>query len=161
MEEPRYLVDFWHLMEKLGKAARVIYGKDGAATPVLRRWRVALLNNANAACDIVLELWKSGRRHMVVDDARPVHEAIRYLLNHRQRMNHAQARRAGLPIGSGNVEATCKSLVETRMKRSGSRRKDETGGHVLQLRALALSDRWDHALELTLAPLRKAVRNVV
>jgi hypothetical protein len=155
-----YLVDFWHLMEKLGKAARVIYGKDGAASPVLRRWRVALLNNANAACDIVLELWKSGRRHMVVDDARPVHEAIRYLLNHRQRMNYAQARRAGLPIGSGNVEATCKSLVETRMKRCGSRWKDETGGHVLQLRALALSDRWDHALELTLAPLRKAVRKV-
>jgi len=155
-----YLVDFWHLMEKLGKAARVIYGKDGAASPVLRRWRVALLNNANAACEIILELWKSGRRHAVVDDARPVHEAIRYLLNHRERMNYAQARRAGLPIGSGNVEATCKSLVETRMKRCGSRWKDETGGYVLQLRALALSDRWDHALELTLAPLRKAVRTV-
>ena len=29
----------------------------------------------------------------VVDDVRPVHDAIRYLLNHRDRMNYARARR--------------------------------------------------------------------
>jgi hypothetical protein len=30
---------------------------------------------------------------------------------------------------------------------------------VLQLRALALSDRWEPAMRLTLRPLRKAVRS--
>lgn len=154
-----YLVDLWHLLAKLGKAARVIHGPDDADL-VIRRWRLALLNNANAARDIVLELWRSGQRHVRVDGARPIHEAIRYLLNHRHRMNYALARRDGLPVGSGNVEATCKSLVETRMKRAGSRWKEETGDHVLQLRAINLSDRWDEAIALTLYPLRKAVRSV-
>jgi hypothetical protein len=154
-----YLVDLWHLLEKLGKAARVIHGQDGAEA-VIRRWRLALLNSATAAGDLVLELWRSGKRRLRVDGARPVHEAIRYLLNHRQRMNYAYARRHGLPVGSGNVEATCKTLVETRMKRAGSRWKEATGDHVLQLRALALSDRWDEAMAATLTPLRKAVRTV-
>ena len=46
------------------------------------------------------------------------------------------------------------------MKRAGSRWKEETGDHVLQLRAINLSDRWDEAIALTLDPLRKAVRAV-
>ena len=155
----QYLVDLWHVLEKLGKAARVIHGKDGADA-VIRRWRLALLNSVNAPRAIIAELWQSGRRHVRVDGARPIHEALRYLLNHRRRMNYALARRDGLPVGSGNVEATCKSLVEIRMKRAGSRWKEVTGDDVLQLRALNLSDRWDEAMALTLAPLRKAVRSV-
>jgi hypothetical protein len=157
--EVHRLVDLWHVLEKLGKAARVIHGETGADA-VVNRWRLALLNRSRAARDILVELWRSGRRHVRVDDTRPVHDAIRYLVNHRERMDYASARRAGLPVGSGNVEATCKTLVEVRMKRAGSRWKDESGDHVLQLRALSLSDRWDQALDLTLAPLRKAVRRV-
>jgi hypothetical protein len=44
------------------------------------------------------------------------------------------------------------------MKRSGARWKEATAADVINLRALALSDRWDPALQLTLAPLRKPVR---
>jgi len=102
----------------------------------------------------------SGRDEGVGTD-HPVHEAITYLQSHgseTDRMNYARARRLGLALGSGNVEATCKSLFEMRMKRCGARWKEETGQHIVQLRALALSDRWEPSIELTLRPLRKAVR---
>ncbi|MBM2850481.1 MAG: hypothetical protein HW418_3423 [Anaerolineales bacterium] len=152
------LVDLRHLMEKLGAAARVIDASP-AAGERLRRWKMMLLNRASAA-DILKELTASGLDEGVGAD-HPVHAAITYLQSHgieTDRMNFARARRLGLALGSGNVEATCKSLFEIRMKRCGARWKEETGQHIVQLRALALSDRWGPAINLILRPLRKAVR---
>jgi hypothetical protein len=151
------LVDLWHLLEKLGSAARVLYGgSQGSA--VLQGWRLHVLNRSGSITEILQELRGSGKEAVQVGTSRPVHEAIPYLANHRARMNYAYARRRGLPVGSGNVEATCKSLVAVRMKRPGARWKEKTGEHLLNLRALALRDRWEAAMTLTLQPLRKAVR---
>lgn len=151
------LLDFWHLLEKLGAATQVVYG-DAHGKEVLARWRVDLLNRNAAPDDILTTLRACGRRHVRVGKNQPVHEAITYLENHRELLGYPGARRRGLPIGSGATEATCKTLFTTRMKRSGARWKEETARDVINLRALALSDRWDAALQLTVAPLRKAVR---
>lgn len=151
------LLDFWHLLEKLAAAAQVVYGEaDGHL--VLARWRVDLLNRNAAPDDILTALDQSGQRHVRVGHQRPVHEAITYIENHRELLGYPGARRRGLPIGSGNTEATCKSLFTVRMKRSGARWKETTARDVINLRALALSNRWTPALQLTLAPLRRAVR---
>lgn len=144
----RKLVDFYHLIEKLAPAAKVIFGEEHGKQ--LARWKLALLNRTGARIDILHELRTSGREHDSLNGEQPVHDAMTYLERHHGRMDYARARRLGLPIGSGNVEATCKSLVNTRMKRAGCRWKIDTGEHIIQLRALALSDRWDRAMELTL-----------
>jgi hypothetical protein len=150
------LLDFWHLLEKLAAAAHVLYGADAPAR--LAQWRLDLLNRNAAPDDILRTLGRSGRRDVRIADTRPVHEAITYLENHRELLGYPGARRRGLPIGSGATEATCKSLFTVRMKRSGARWKEDTARDIINLRALALSDRWAPALQLTLAPLRKAVR---
>lgn len=153
----RQLVDLWHLLEKLGRAARLLYGETHGPA-VLQGWRLRLLNRTSSVAEILQELYASGKKQLVVGTSRPVHEAITYLENHQGRMNYAAARRRGFPVGSGNVEATCKSLVAVRMKRPGARWKENTGEHLLNLRALALSDRWESAITRTLQPLRKPIR---
>jgi hypothetical protein len=155
-KDPQSLIDFWHVVEKLAPAAKVIYGD--ASAEKLAEWKSDLKKRSDAAASILGELEASGREHAIVDSKEPVHEAITYLRNHAERMNYAGARRKGLPIGSGNVEATCKTLVAVRMKRSGSRWKETTGEHVLRLRAWALSDRWNDAMERLLATQRTSVR---
>jgi hypothetical protein len=151
------LIDFWHVVEKLSAAASVIGGKH-AAGEVLARWKLALLNRCCAREKILDELVASGKDDIYVSDERPVHDAITYLTNNATRMDYASARRSHLPIGSGNVEATCKSLVAVRMKRPGARWKTDSGEHIIHLRALALSDRWTEAMDITLRPGRTHVR---
>jgi len=153
-------LDFWHLMEKLAPAAKVVYGDEAKSRAALKSWRTLLRRRRDAALTILRQLERSGCEATVVDATRPVHEAITYLRNNSERMNYAGAIKKGMPIGGGNVEATCKTLVGLRMKRCGSRWKTETGDHVLQLRALALSDRWDTAMAKLMATQRIAVRRL-
>jgi len=150
------VVDFWHVIEKLGAAAKVMFGEDGAK-PVIARWKMLLLNSATAAQRVTRELERSGMRDVAIGDQRPVHDAITFMINQGPRMNYPAARAVGLPIGSGNVEATCKSLFRQRLVRSGSRWKETTGQHIVDLRALALSNRFDAAIDMTLA---RGVRDV-
>jgi hypothetical protein len=152
------LVDFWHLLEKLAAAAEVLFG--GMNVAHLLRWKLKLLNTPGAVWQILTELRESGKEQVQVGTTQPVHEAITYVENNGERMNYADARQKGLPIGSGNTEATCKSLITVRMKRAGSRWKEGTGSHIVYLRALALSDRWDDGISLALRELRTPVRPV-
>ena len=59
-----------------------------------------------------------------------------YFKNHWQKMNYAQALENNYPIGSGVTEAACKTLIKTRMCRSGMRWKKEGASMLLTLRAL-------------------------
>ena len=153
LSRPVYeLIDLYHLLEKLHAAAVRIHG-EAEATAVFRRWKVRLLNSDDAIHRIGEELERSGCEH-----AKEVHDAMTYIKNNHNRMHYATARATGRPIGSGIVEATCKSLLAMRLKRPGARWKETTAEHVVQLRALAISDRWAPAIKLTLAPLRRPVR---
>ena len=70
-------------------------------------------------------------------------EAERTFSRHnKDRMAYASFRRRGLPIGSGPVEAACKSIVKTRLSRSGMRWSCTGGQRILDLRCYAKSELW-------------------
>ena len=63
-------------------------------------------------------------------------------------MRYADLRAHNLPIGSGVVEAACKTLVSQRLKRSGMRWRTEGGQAILTFRALCQSERFERAWPL-------------
>ena len=84
-------------------------------------------------------------------------EVLGYLRNNRHRMGYAEAKAQNLPIGSGVVEAACKTLVTQRLKRSGMRWRHAGGQAILTLRALIQSGRFDSAWELLSGAYRREV----
>jgi len=63
----------------------------------------------------------------------------------RNGMEYHAYKQACLPIGSGVVEAACKTLVSERLKQSGMRWTIRGGQAILTLRSLLQSARWDNA----------------
>ena len=73
-------------------------------------------------------------------------------------MRYAKAQSQNLPIGSGVVEAACKTLATQRMKRSGMRWRHAGGQAILTLRALHQSERSARAWKLLSSTYQRIVK---
>ncbi|MGH8623791.1 MAG: hypothetical protein ACREYC_00445 [Gammaproteobacteria bacterium] len=80
-----------------------------------------------------------------------------YFRRHRHRMRYAEAHAQNLPIGSGVVEAACKTLATQRLKRSGTRWRPHGAQAILTLRALHQSERFTHAWTLLSGTYKRTV----
>lgn len=140
------LVDFFHAAGKLGEAIGAAYG-DGTQT-ARRRFadlRHVLLEADDGADRVIRSLGYLRKKH---PSSKKIVVVTSYFRKNRHRMNYAAARRAGLPIGSGVVEAACKTLVAQRLKRSGMRWTDEGAQAILTPRGWLQSGRFDDAWAL-------------
>ena len=86
------LVDFYHVVEKLGAAART---RASAGSSAVARWKLWLLNDDRAIERIESEIESWGARHKRVGDSKPRHEALTSIANHREQMRYATVRGAG------------------------------------------------------------------
>ena len=150
-------IDFWHVVEKVADAVKVTERGTSHWVP---RFKTMLRHEDRGAEHVLLHLrsWELGLPAHQIPEA--LSDAITYLDRNADRMRYKRLRDKGLPIGSGHVEATCKTLVSTRMKRSGARWKTPGGQAVLSLRSLAKSSRWDAAVGLLLPTWVQPVREV-
>jgi hypothetical protein len=150
------VLDFSHAIEHLNSALGAAYG-EGSATyrdraETLRQVR----RDAPAGVDKVLGALcrlraRYPRRH-------PLHAAVASVREHRPRMPYAHLRAQNLPIGSGVVEAACKTVVRQRLKRSGMRWRAAGGQALLTFRALCQSDRFERAWPLLVGSDQREVR---
>lgn len=72
-------------------------------------------------------------------------------------MRYAEWKRQGFMIGSGVVEAACKTLVAQRLKLSGMRWGDRGAQAILTMRGWDLTDRFDEAWALVAATYHRDV----
>jgi hypothetical protein len=139
------ILDFFHTVEHLSRAAEAIFGKkEQAATRWHAKYRALLLEDPDALDSVLRSLrYYRKRLRSGSERHRVVQRVIRYYGRNRERMRYADFRARGLPIGSGVVEAACKCIVNSRLKRSGMRWTRDGGQHVLNLRVRVQSGEWD------------------
>jgi len=70
-----------------------------------------------------------------------------YFQTNAERMRFAEFRRQGLFVGSGVVEAGCKTIIGFRLKQSGMQWTIRGANPIIALRCLGLSGRWEQFWE--------------
>ena len=116
-----------------------------------------LLKEDDQGVDRVIRALKYQRRRAKGRTRKRLESQLTYFRNQRPRMRYAGYMRAGLPIASGVIEASCKTLVTQRMKQSGMAWTQMGGQAILTLRSLIQSSRWQPAWELLRADFRTPV----
>jgi hypothetical protein len=139
------LIDYYHTTEHLSRAAEALFGKaNWAATQWYDKYRGKLLEADDAPAAILRSLDYYGQRRRLGETRRQALAQERtFFRRNRGRMAYASFRRRGWPIGSGPVEAACKTIVKTRLGRSGMRWSRPGGQRILALRTYVKSQRWD------------------
>jgi len=149
------IVDFFHATEHLFEALSVAHGANNATTHAeFERLRHALRWYKHGVGYVIAELKRLETRY---PRRKVIGRERRYFEANRSRMRYAEFAEAGLPIGSGIVEAACKTLVGERLKQSGMRWREAGGQAILTLRGLIQSDRFDAAWPLLAAEYKREV----
>ena len=140
----RKLVDFFHASEHLHLAAETIFGVGMQGAKAWEEsWKKALLEDDDGVVRLIRSMEYYASKRMLKSRRKILVSQIGYFKNNKDRMSYASFRRDGLPIGSGPVEACCKTLIKTRMCRTGMSWKLDKGQAVLTLRGYRKSGTWD------------------
>ena len=140
------IVDFYHALEYAGRVLDARLGKNHPDHKTRqRRWAKRLLK------DKVGSLIKATRQACVGQpQAQAVEEELGCFERNIQRMQYGSFRAAGYFIGSGVVEAGCKTVIGARCKQSGMFWSRPGAENVLALRCIHSSRRldpfWKHRL---------------
>lgn len=138
------ILDFYHAAEHLGDLAKAYCGGDAAAAEDLtERWSHRMKHEGGAAILTELEALDLRGR---TPAAREEHRLTTgYLRNNLHRMDYPRYRAEGWQIGSGHIEAACKTVVNQRLNQSGMRWGGDGADAVCHLRALYEGEpnQWD------------------
>jgi hypothetical protein len=132
------IVDFYHAMEHASKVLIALLGSKEHPDYKTRlgRWTKRLLN------DKVEQLIAQSRKECAgKPQAEAVEKELGYFLSNIRRMQYGTFRRKGFFIGSGVIEAGCKTVIGARCKQSGMFWGEPGAENVLALRCIHSSKR--------------------
>jgi hypothetical protein len=136
--QAKYHCDFYHVSEYLAAAAGALAGAQAKAW--LARAQQQLKENRVA--QVLAELAAQVEAPEVAEEQAPVRSCWRYLHNRQAQLDYQGALAAGLPIGSGEIEAAHRSVVQARLKISGAWWLPENAQKMLALRVTRANHEW-------------------
>jgi len=138
------ILDFYHCSEYIHDLANIQYGKG---TRKAQEWVGATFVRLfhNQVHDVI-----RGIKRMEPTSAEAkekIKDVLRYLSNHKDKMDYGAAKRAGYHIGSGAIESANKFIGHTRLKRSGAWWYPTNANNVLKLRCAKFNGTYDRIIE--------------
>lgn len=127
------IVDFFHAAEHLCGLCRLAEPAEEQAQELFKKTR-RLMKRFGAAC--VIRRFDALSRGHANSDA--IQSALSYFRTHAHRMRYGLFLKMGYMIGSGPIEADCKTLVGQRTKLSGQRWTRSGSLNVMRLRCLTM-----------------------
>jgi hypothetical protein len=145
------IVDLYHAREHLWAVAAVLFPNDSARQ---KRWMMTsqhLLDNGQTE-RLVKRLRKieSANSDLVLK----LSLEAEYFERNAQRMRYPEFRKLGLFVGSGVIEAGCRTVIGSRLKQSGMFWTVRGANAIIALRCCLLNGRFENYWEMERAALR-------
>jgi hypothetical protein len=132
------IVDFYHAAEHVTKVVDLIEDHHSPSGRKRRRRWVKLLLRGRLD-----QFLTEARQAVPPAKLQEGEKALDYFEKNRARMRYRDFQERGYFIGSGVVEAACKTLVSQRCKGTGMHWSEQGLSHILSIRAALLSNRYD------------------
>jgi hypothetical protein len=142
------IVDFYHACDHLKEGCDAAWGESTPRSKAEFERLKILLKEDDTGADRIIRMLKYHRSRARGLRQKRLETQLTYFRNQQPRMHFAQYLRDRLPIASGVMEASCKTLVTQRMKQSGMAWSHSGGQAILTLRSIIQSDRWHPAWDL-------------
>lgn len=138
----RLILDFYHAAEHVGLLTETLFGKDTPQAKQQRELWVKVLKDQEDGVDSVIQraqaaMPKRGKLRAAGN------KALAYFETNRDKMRYWEYQAQGLFIGSGVVEAGCKSVVGQRLKQSGMFWGMQGAHNILDIRCVLENDQFD------------------
>ena len=134
------IVDLYHARQRLSDLSKTILGLDSPQTQQWVRLNQELLDHGDVEA-VLASMRQLPARDDIARKARKT--SIRYFQKNAERLRYACFRSQGLFIGSGVIEAGCKTIIGQRLKQSGMRWTVRGANAIIALRCCQLSNRWE------------------
>ena len=141
------ILDFYHAVEHAGNLARAIWETDPEkAATYQKRWRNKMKqSSADPVIESARRLLKRRGEKIAMEQKESIETELQYFENNRHRMRYGHFREKGYFIGSGVIEAGCKTVIGRRMKQSGMFWSEPGAENILNLRCLILGPHLERA----------------
>ena len=134
------ILDWYHAMQHLWACGAALYGQGTArSTRWVKQMETMMWEAGGEGLLKGLRQFQRRRRQ----DCEGLEALIGYVASNVTRMDYPAYRAAGLQVGSGPIESTCKQLVTARLKQAGMRWTVSGAEQTLALRCCWLNDQWD------------------